>query len=112
MKTINKGSLVSFVYNNSPENRYVDVTYVKNAGIEGIDYSRQTDTDSGYRSFRFDKIDLDSIRVIATDQQCVLPNTTATVAAILEHLGLTDQITYNNIEDVWLMPKDLIKGKV
>lgn len=110
MKTISRGSLVSFVYDNNPQSRYVDVTNVKGAGFEGVDYSRQTDTDTGYRSFKFDKLNIDSVRIVATDKECVLPNTITAVTTILEHLGLTDRIRYDKAEDVFVVPKDLIKN--
>jgi len=109
MKTITKDQLITFCYDGGG-NRYVDVKFVKPAGFEGVDYSRQTDTDPGYRSFKFDKVDFSSLRTIATANECVLPNTTTSVSVILEKLGLTDLIRYSTIDDVWIIPKDLIKA--
>lgn len=108
MNKIEVGSLVSFVYDNKADRRYVDVVDIKPHNFSGADYSRVVGSSNSYRTFRYDKVS--SLQVVAKPDECVLPMTAHSFATVLSHLDKAARVQYNETEDVLVIKKDVFKN--
>lgn len=108
MNKIEVGSLVSFVYDNKADRRYVDVVDIKPHNFSGADYSRVAGSSNSYRTFRYDKVS--SLQVVAKPDECVLPLTANSIATVISHLGVAARIHYNEKEDVLVIKKDVFEN--
>ena len=110
MKAFKAGNTVNFVYDGGTDNRVVRVEEVGPDYFAGIDLSKKSTTDKGYRKFKFAKLDMTSLSVILDEVKDVVIDERSTVPEVLGALGILDKATYDKKKNVYLVPKNILEG--